>query len=709
MRTLILLFIFTIYLLSCSNPSESKNDNNPPIIKITYSSSDTTVSGIVEIQCDVSDDGGIKKVELVVDSLKENIFDDEAPYILQWDTRNYKKDSFHKIWVIAEDNNGNLGTSDTLVFKVDNANSHPSNPTRIESVTFTREKLTVVWLKPAANNFSSYELFHSGSSNGTQVLIATRTLISDTSHVLTEFNPIVENWFWVNVKDSLEYSSISYGYKFIHLPPEPVSVISVEYDRHQMVVTWNKSNSNIFGSYNLYYSDAEDGIKSLISTKYSKSENEHIIEDFDPTHENWFWVTVTDTFGYTSTYGNSFMILDPPPDPTSLYYIKYTDNSFHVSWQKNTNHDFESYELHESETENMDDFVLISKGKTLTDTTFSIDNVMLDEFKYYKVIVYDYWDLYTESTIRRGSSYPLIASNSYQDGKNNIIITDIDGENKVPIALSNSNENYPQFSPDGKSILYSYEGNLLIMNKYGENKTQLVNGIGQYSLGKFSNDGFKIVYSSNMNGNWDIYKVNTDGTGQASLTDNSGYDTFPAFMPSGNKIAFISNMNGSPELYLMDEDGTNKEQLTFDGVAKDYLQISPDGLSFIYVNSDMPAEEDILLFNLNTKEITNLTNRSNTDYSPIFSPDGNTIFYQAMNSTWDIWSMNINGENKFNISNSSNDDAYPDVYYDGSKIVYHSRINGKSQIFTIDKNGNNLQRITNDNYDYYNPQFQKRK
>ena len=212
-----------------------------------------------------------------------------------------------------------------------------------------------------------------------------------------------------------------------------------------------------------------------------------------------------------------------------------------------------------------------------------------------------------------------------------------------------------------------------------------------------------------MSGNWDIFVVNIDGSAQIRLTDNEGFDTFPSFISSTNKIAFISDMNGGDDIYLMNEDGSNKEHLTFDGSLKDLLQVSPDGSSFLYVNSDMPAEEDIFSFNIDTKETVNLTSRGNTDYFPIYSPNGDKIIYQALSDTWDIWIMSANGENKFNITNSIRDNTYPDIYYDSSLIVFHSRINSKSQIFTIDINGNNLLRITNDNYNYFNPKFQKRK
>ncbi len=40
-------------------------------------------------------------------------------------------------------------------------------------------------------------------------------------------------------------------------------------------------------------------------------------------------------------------------------------------------------------------------------------------------------------------------------------------------------------------------------------------------------DGDRILFYSNMEGNFEIYIMNTDGTGLTNLTNDSGNDTSP--------------------------------------------------------------------------------------------------------------------------------------------------------------------------------------
>ena len=397
--------------------------------------------------------------------------------------------------------------------------------------------------------------------------------------------------------------------------------------------------------------------------------------------------------------------------PSQLNFIKFIDNKFYLSWSKINRKDFNNYQLFESLNQDFSDKKLIYSAQNRQDTVFVVKNVYNDEFRYYQIIASVDDNVSIESEIRRASSFPLIVYCSNKNGNMDIFITDIDGENELQVTNSNSDEKDPVFSPDGLNILYIKQNNLFMMDKYGYNKIQLTNSIEQNFQAQFSPDGSKIVFCSSRDGNYKIYLMNVDGTQQIPLTNDAGDNTWPSFMPDGNRIAYVYDMDcGCDDIYLIDADGTNKEQLTSDCRLKSHVKVSPDGMSILYVDSDMPALEDIISFNINTKETVNLTNRGNTDYSPIYSPHGDEIIYQALSDTWDIWRMDANGENKFNITNSPRHDTNPDILYNDSLIVFssYSPLTKKSQIFTIDKYGNNLQQITNDDYNYFTPKFQKR-
>jgi Tol biopolymer transport system component len=47
--------------------------------------------------------------------------------------------------------------------------------------------------------------------------------------------------------------------------------------------------------------------------------------------------------------------------------------------------------------------------------------------------------------------------------------------------------------------------------------------------------------------NFDLYKINIDGTGLERITFNDTFDGFPMFSPDGKKLVFASNRNAKTQ------------------------------------------------------------------------------------------------------------------------------------------------------------------
>jgi len=86
-----------------------------------------------------------------------------------------------------------------------------------------------------------------------------------------------------------------------------------------------------------------------------------------------------------------------------------------------------------------------------------------------------------------------------------------------------------------------------------------------------SPDGAYITFMSLHDGNWEIYRINTDGSGLLRLTDNEANDGLPAWSPDGNTIAFVSDRDGAWGMWAMTADGQG-HTLLFE------LPGSPNGL-----------------------------------------------------------------------------------------------------------------------------------
>ena len=268
----------------------------------------------------------------------------------------------------------------------------------VESVEYTLEEMTISWSESSDGDFKHYNLLYSESESGDKTSVTFITNKSTISHSIPEFNPNNENWFWVEVSDTLGQTSIGTGMtNSLNNQPTPVNVTSVTYDLESMTITWVQSSDNDFVSYELLQSDSEDGTYTSVTVITDQSTTSHSLTEYDPSQERWYWIRVTDYWSLT-TISNGYMVLDSSPIPSVLYPIVYSDG-FQISWSLNNDDDFVSYKLFESLSEDMSNQTLVYETDSRTDTTYLIT---IEVLKYYQIRIEDYWGLQSISNIEVG-------------------------------------------------------------------------------------------------------------------------------------------------------------------------------------------------------------------------------------------------------------------------------------------------------------------
>jgi TolB protein len=121
----------------------------------------------------------------------------------------------------------------------------------------------------------------------------------------------------------------------------------------------------------------------------------------------------------------------------------------------------------------------------------------------------------------------------------------------------------PAWTPDNRFIYKGCLGadcGLILSNLDGSFPIQLTQDPSDTNP-IIAPDGQSVAFMSSRGGNWDVYKVNIDGTGLTQLTTDSTDDGLPAWAPDGETIAFVSDRDGQWSMWAMDADGSDQRPL----------------------------------------------------------------------------------------------------------------------------------------------------
>src|SRR5829696_10202491 len=183
----------------------------------------------------------------------------------------------------------------------------------------------------------------------------------------------------------------------------------------------------------------------------------------------------------------------------------------------------------------------------------------------------------------------------------------------------------------------------------------------------------------------EIITVSPDGTGMKQLTSSSGSGN-PTFSPNGEKIVYAADDGaGTRGIYVMSRSGNAKKALTASNNLPEYGPTwSPDGTKIAFISQERVStpegqsdwQVDVWVMNADGSEQKKLTDDSNHEGAPTWSPDGTKI---AFVDGPDIWTVKPDGSGRHNLTNTPNSyEEDPDFSPDGKKIAFASKGNYKN-------------------------------
>ena len=255
-----------------------------------------------------------------------------------------------------------------------------------------------------------------------------------------------------------------------------------------------------------------------------------------------------------------------------------------------------------------------------------------------------------------------IAFTSFRDGNFEIYVMDANGANQTRLTSGDSDDIWPDWSPQGDKIVFSSQegtgdADIYVMNADGSNQKRLTVGTAYDESPAWSNKGDKIAFDSGTSstgdldiGDWDIYVINADGSNLTALT-NTGSNITPAWSPDDTKIAFASSGDGNSDVYVMNADGSDRKRLTFDTGDDLAPRWSPDGTKITFTSfGDDNAQ--IYVMNADGSGRTSLTPSSAFDLIADWSEDGGKLAFTSFTSFFlGIFVMNADGSKRTQITN----------------------------------------------------------
>lgn len=445
-------------------------------------------------------------------------------------------------------------------------------------------------------------IFEWNTNNLENGIYSIKAVAQDVSENSAESSPII-----LNVDNSLSV-------------PNSVEIENISYSLSLMTIRFRQSTEDDFKSYSILISGSSDSSDMVeIGNITEKSDTVFTTSDFDPTYQSWYFVMVTDVYGY-SVLSAGYSVLDSHPTVPVLKIPRYNNGVLRFAWSISPDDDFLKYHLYSSTSGDMFGKTIIVTNNVKNDTTHSFVLSLTDPLKYYQIVVEDKWGFFSESSIVQ-AEMPFTMIKNYggtQNERGYAVQQTSDGG----YVIVGSSTSYGAGGSDLWILKVDASGEFSWSKTYGGQGNDVGKDIVQTSDGGYIITGYTKSFSSG--GDMDLWLIKTDANGESCLYNDGGTCTqnsskwVKSFGTSGNDYGnsvqetsegdfIVAGKSGRiPSVFVVKTNSLGEkiwENLygTGPGDRGQYI-IERQDLGFLIVGKENPnnADDNLCLINIDT-------------------------------------------------------------------------------------------------------------
>jgi Tol biopolymer transport system component len=166
-------------------------------------------------------------------------------------------------------------------------------------------------------------------------------------------------------------------------------------------------------------------------------------------------------------------------------------------------------------------------------------------------------------------------------------------------------------------------------------------------------------------------------------------------------IVFMSSSGSVSKICICNPDGTDLQKLIEGGIfTAPSWNREHSKIIFTSINPENGASS-LHIFDNKSKSITILLERF-SPIDPSFDPEGKKVvfadFPEEDTENLEIYTIDIDGSNLSRLTDNPARDYFPKYSPDGKRVVFSSERDGNIQLYTMDSSGENAKRLIEDDY-----------